>query len=215
VGIVKNVKIVNATILSKLKLDLETYQQQGYERLGPEIHQDIYRKIQELEVSATFLVYGFDADGGARIFRVDDPGYAQSLDVEGFGVIGSGWPLAQASLLSRPLPIRSAAELVYRLCEAKFVAEHAPGVGRDTVVAQLHRPAEPAAPESVAEDKYLSAEDVERSIRFNWEIEQKKTPSIYVVSAIEEALSKALAPLSIAKKIETVMQSDVQKSKLA
>ncbi|MGD0119171.1 MAG: hypothetical protein ABSD30_13970, partial [Candidatus Binatus sp.] len=58
-------------------------------------------------------------------------------DIDGFALIGSGTVAALSSLLRSPLPVTERLQLIYRACEAKMLAERAPGVGKGTVLSVL------------------------------------------------------------------------------
>ncbi len=182
-------RIINGQILSKVKLNLEVYQREGYARLGPDVHAAIYREIDAFKVGLDFLVYGFDDDGMPHIFLVEEPGHIRSLDIEGFGVIGSGWALAHASLLSRDLPVYSKLEMVYRVCEAKFVAERAPGVGRDTMVAYMDK--SPFGTTAAAFEKYLDLKEI-AAMRRAWERHLNRPIPKAAAAALKRAVQKSV-----------------------
>ncbi len=189
--------IINNTILGKVKLNLDTFLQQGYAMLGPEIHGATYREIGSVKVDVEFLVYGFDEKNTAHLFIVRDPGEVRSLDIEGFGTIGSGWLLAYASLLSRPLPLHRKGEMIYRLCEAKFLAEKAQGVGRETTVSCVDNPKAPDAP---AVERYLDILTIER-VREEWNKDHARTLPLNALVGIEQAL---IGSVSIEQMMETM-----------
>lgn len=178
--------IINKTILAKLKLDLDTYQRHGYGQLGPEVHADIYRKIEAVKVGVEFLVYGYDEQGYGHIFTIDDSGEAQSLETEGFGTIGVGWSLAHASLVSRPLQAAELDDMIYRVCEAKFAAESALGVGLETVVSHYR---------AGCSVKYLPSKYIAQLHRF-WDRERSKALPRHVRLIVQQALSEATEPLA-------------------
>src|SRR5205807_5388956 len=70
-----------------------------------------------------------------HIFLVQNPGDAESRDMEGFCAIGSGEPAATPSLTTNRIDKANFLyQTVYLLCEAKFMAEGLPAVGRATHV---------------------------------------------------------------------------------
>ncbi len=83
-----------------------------------------------------FLVFGHGPNSG-HIFSVQNPGVIDDRSIVGFSAIGSGSFLALASLVGSNLP-GTLDETIYSVCDAKFRAESASGVGRDTVLAILH-----------------------------------------------------------------------------
>ncbi|MFZ0887453.1 MAG: hypothetical protein WA005_03300 [Candidatus Binataceae bacterium] len=138
-------RLIYSRILSTYKLSLAAWVQTGLNNFGPQEFARINGLIERVRVGVSFLVYGFDEKSIGHLFLVDDAedagGEARSLDIEGFGTIGSGSYLAHASLVSRDLPNYSKAEMIYRVLEAKFSAERkATGVGEGTVVAFIDNP---------------------------------------------------------------------------
>ena len=116
---------------------VEDFRRNGFAEFGFEIFSQLVERIEKFDLGVSLLVYGFN-DGPqhiSNIFAVENPGVIIDHQLEGFGVIGSGsWP-ALASMTFRGVTgLGSLSEAVYRLCEAKFRAETASGVGRATTV---------------------------------------------------------------------------------
>jgi hypothetical protein len=133
-------RLVNDTILSKYKIDLSTYKREGI-NFGSVECARINTLIEDLIVGVQLIVYGWDNHNVPHMFVVDEPGVAASQDQEPFAAIGSGAIYAKMWLLAAPaLPVISQAEMICRLCEAKFVAEQDKGVGLDTVAGVLNQP---------------------------------------------------------------------------
>lgn len=86
-----------------------------------------------------FLILGFDANTGSpHIFEIGNPGICSDHRSVGYWAIGSGAAMALASITSRPLAI-SVEEVLIQLCEAKFSAETASGVGNDTLAMAIYK----------------------------------------------------------------------------
>lgn len=113
---------------------IDEFRKAGASQLGRRFFGSLTRKIDGFEAGVQLLVYGFDhtAQKSPHMFKVDSPGNVVNLDHLGSYAIGSGTNMAIASLNLRPLDNLSAGGLAYRLCEAKFSAETASGVGRTT-----------------------------------------------------------------------------------
>jgi hypothetical protein len=125
---------------------IEHFRQIGFHELGEAEFARLSQKIETFDPEISFLVYGFDQDVAhqAHIFEVNTPNDGRDLitddDIQGFGVIGSGlWP-ALGVLKSRSVGgLHEADEVAYALCEAKFAAESASGVGKATTIMAFSR----------------------------------------------------------------------------
>ena len=184
--------------LSRFKMNLGTFMRDGAQRFGPSMYLEVIRRVEAISVGAEFLVFGFDADQMNHIFTINDEARAQSLDIEGFGTIGTGGWIANASLISRPLPLASPDELLYRVCEAKFSSESAPTVGRSTVLSHFQGSAEP---NGIAKDVFILTEDIE-AIRRIWNRRQTMALPFKSIIRLRGAMDRAMAPLQIMRLIE-------------
>ncbi len=120
-------------VLSQIGLDRERFlRSRG--KLGQDEFSRLLNRIEAVNLDTDFLVAGWEADGVPRIFSVHHPGIATQHDSLGFYAIGSGWLPAMGSLYRTYDRYLSPADLVFRVCEAKFLGETAPGVGKFTVV---------------------------------------------------------------------------------
>jgi len=96
-------------------------------------------ELARFDLGTSFLLFGHDQHKHAKLFRIDGPGHAIDLNALKFGVIGSGYDMAMASL-RRPPPLNFLLEnTIYRILEAKFSAETATGVGETTTVVLRNR----------------------------------------------------------------------------
>jgi hypothetical protein len=124
--------------LTKFGFDsVDDFKIAGISRLGRRLFWSLSRKIDRASLGVDLLVYGFDYTNNRRpnIFHITNPGNAIELNHLSAFAIGSGTRMAMASLHLRPLDISTvpnASALIYRLCEAKFSAETASGVGKAT-----------------------------------------------------------------------------------
>jgi hypothetical protein len=117
-------------------IDLDDFYMFGLQRLGPDTFNRIFAQIQNVQLEASFLVCGFSGDDQC-VFTFTDPGRECDYDLIGFWAIGSGATNALGSLFNlkgAPLRFRSYEEVIWRVCEAKFYAESAQGVGKTTTV---------------------------------------------------------------------------------
>src|ERR1700676_597257 len=115
------------SILAPLNMDMAEFRKSGLASLGPEIFSRIFYQIEQLNLDATFLVYGFD-DHKPHIFTIQNRGEVSHYDQPGFWAIGSGQTSALGSLFSlsgQSVSVRSVENVLYLLCKAKFSAESA------------------------------------------------------------------------------------------
>jgi len=113
--------------------DIEMFRTCGLEQFGNERFSHICDKIDSFDLGIDLLVYGFDSNGKAHIFQASNPGRVTSHDLLGYGAVGSGCWMATASLVRKMMPYNLDAT-AYRLLDAKFSSETAPGVGRSTTL---------------------------------------------------------------------------------
>jgi len=122
-------------VLSRYGLDMDKFTREGFAMFGERQFDEMVRRIEAVRLELELLVTGFDDQKKPHIFTVSSPGVPTYHDAPGFAAIGSGDFLALGSLYGNSHTVNAPTELIlYRLLEAKFVAESAVGVGRDTVV---------------------------------------------------------------------------------
>ena len=154
-----------AKILGVYGHTMETFLTKGREQFGDTVFADMKREIDDVTVDCQFLVAGFSprtqpVDMEARLFAVIPPGTADSYTPVGFWSIGSGAHSALSSLMFHGHQASTPHGLgLYHVCEAKFMAESAMGVGKTTVVAVFKNDGSMG---------YLSQQNVAR-IRAVWE----------------------------------------------
>ena len=101
----------------------------------PTLFDAIGTKISEAEEGWNLLFCGFDNKRAPHLFVISGNGKIQYCDTPGFAAIGSGGWAAHVALASYPYTIYlDREEAAYCLLAAKFAAESAQGVGRDTVL---------------------------------------------------------------------------------
>lgn len=144
-------------------VNIDQFRKEGVSNLGRKLFWSLSRKIEgESLAGTTFLVYGYDenTNNTAHLFEVKNPGNSFLLDHMQYFAIGSGVNIVMASLNLRPVNHLNPAQLIYRVCEAKFAAETtSSGVGRSTTVLIANR-GEPTT--------FLTGRTIER-IRALWE----------------------------------------------
>jgi len=123
---------------------MEQFRNEGMDVFGPALMEKFSKEIDNYylgsTISLSLLIYGFDSPpplGWQHIFIVENPGVAQDCDMFGYAIIGSGHAPALAALLSKRFTKPTLTEAIWRLCEAKFSAEAAYAVGKETHVILL------------------------------------------------------------------------------
>lgn len=132
--------------LSPFGIDLSTFLSNGAAVLGDNNLAAILReRIERHELGCELLVSGHEevpsasVTSSAHLLVVSNPGIVKDCSVAGYWAIGSGAYLALSSLATRRQNLRhELAPMIYNVCEAKFAAESAIGVGRETFVT-IHR----------------------------------------------------------------------------
>jgi hypothetical protein len=123
---------------------VDEFLKSGLQQFGEQIFTDMYRKIEEIDLGV-FIVYGFDQiTKTSHLYEIHSPGSSSNHDLTRYCAVGSGAAMAMASLTARDFDERSVPNAIYRLCEAKFCAETASGVGRSTTILVLDRAGETA-----------------------------------------------------------------------
>lgn len=130
---------IEGRALSRFGLDRQAFLERGLEFFGPKEFSRLLGKVEGAELGTDFLVAGWESNGIFRLFSVRDPGVTEHHDQIAYHAIGTGSVQADGYLCGTYYRDLSAPELVYRLCEAKFVSEAAPSVGKRTLVWLLHK----------------------------------------------------------------------------
>lgn len=125
-------KLIETQILLNLGVTRDAFIQNGRESLGEVRFNNILDQIDAIDLDIELLVVGLDAVAQKQIFAVSPHG-AVTRAVLPYHAIGSGAYLALGTMYQLAhFPQMDTAENVYRACTAKFAAESAPGVGRET-----------------------------------------------------------------------------------
>jgi len=117
-------------VLGVYRLTMAEFLNHGLERFGEARFGQMCNHIDKAILDIDFLVCGFDGIGNAHIFDVH-AGTPHDHDFSGYWAIGSGARLAHGALAARGHNMHHSVDrCVYNLCEARFIAESAYGVGR-------------------------------------------------------------------------------------
>jgi hypothetical protein len=129
-------------IVSLPGMDIEQFLRTGPELYGRDFPK-LRKKIDQFDLEVEFLVYGFDLSPKPWMFIIKNPGTVEHYTDIGRWAIGTGAHTAYTSLGSigsvDGLTGLRTADLIYRVCEAKFLAESASDVGRTTNISVLSR----------------------------------------------------------------------------
>jgi hypothetical protein len=132
-------------VLRKLKFSTDSFRDTGSKKCTATVYNNLCAKIDRVELSLQFLLYGFSENGHPHIFLVDGSNEPKCYDEIGVWAIGSG---AHAALSSLAFHInrkeldkfdQQTERAVYFACEAKFMAESSGHVGKDAAVLTIHR----------------------------------------------------------------------------
>jgi hypothetical protein len=126
-------------VLSRYGLTMEEFLETGSNRFGSAEFARLMTELSQIYLGPpdglSFLAAGYASSAGAHIFSVSHPGKVENHDVIGFWAIGSGQHAALASLFFHSYNKEALyEEALYRVCEAKFMAEKSAGVGQATSV---------------------------------------------------------------------------------
>lgn len=119
-------------------MSLAEFKAKGKRAFTERVYDRLCQQIEDVRLDCEFLVCGFDASSKPHIFSVADPGLPKSHDIMGYWAIGSGQWAALGALMVRSFS--AAMDLppsLYCLSEAKFLAEGASGVGKETIITVL------------------------------------------------------------------------------
>lgn len=125
-------KLIEMEILLPYGLTRDDFLKKGKKWLGEVRFNSVADQIERVNLGIELLVVGLEAIGGVRLFDVSTRGLVTHA-VLPYHAIGSGAYLALGAMYQLAyFPQMDTAENVYRACAAKFAAESAPGVGRET-----------------------------------------------------------------------------------
>ena len=173
-------RYITHKVLVRYGFDLESFKENGLKQLGRDVFNSLCRQIDQINFDCEFLICGFDKDKNPHIFTVSNPGIATEHSPPGFYAIGSGEFSALSTLVFHRF--KSGMQLargIYHVCEAKFMAESAVGVGSPTNALIIHN----------SGDLELVDSRLIEEIKDAWTLEGKAR----VPSGIEETIKSKLA----------------------
>jgi hypothetical protein len=157
---------------------VDQFRKEGRIDLGDDQFRDLCRELSNFDLGGTsFLLYGHEERVRPQLFEVCDPGKIMDHNTLRYGVIGSGYDMARASL--RRAPFLELEDTIYRLLEAKFSAETATGVGRTTTLLLRNK---------YGIVRFLAREHVEK-IREIWDAARKQPNPPEAISMIKHSVA--------------------------
>lgn len=179
-------KRAETQVLSQFGMSLDRFLQEGLKKFGREVFSSLCEEIRSVKLGCDFLVHGFDPGGHAHIFTVQDPGEATEHNRTGFWAIGSGQQSAISILFHHSYSAeKSLEEAIYHICEAKFMAETALGVGKETVLGVLRS----------NQTGGLFRNDQLEPIRKRWEQEGRPKVPADITRAVSDMIAPGLSPV--------------------
>jgi hypothetical protein len=128
---------IETQLLSPYGWMREDFMRDGRASLGDEQFARLLYAVQNVGLETDFLVAGFSEKDNHHVYSFRDPGVCSVHDQLRFHSIGCGSALADASMMSSFRSDASLTDVIYRLAEAKFKGEAAPGVGKQTFITTL------------------------------------------------------------------------------
>jgi 20S proteasome alpha/beta subunit len=174
----QNVRIRHAEdmVLAPIGMTMESFLQKT------EWQNNLVDELRAVDLGCQVLVAGFDWTGDGHIFTVEHPGIVRNHDFSGWASIGNGAYSAISMLLFHSVSYdMELARVIYHVCEAKFMAESAPGVGKHTVVKVMKPDMLVATPSELSSDCISK-------IRDEWESQGKPRIPTSALDGIREIL---------------------------
>src|SRR5260221_8648182 len=183
---------IETGVLSAFGISRDEFFQTGVQRFGESYFKQLAEECRSVKLDTDMLVVGFEvrkfATHNARVPHIftaqKETGTCASQDQLKFQAIGAGAWAAMGSLFSREfLTERSVNEIVYILCEAKFVSEMARSVGGSTMVEVFYA-------DGSASSLFV---DVKKdAIRSAWNRYQNRVTPQEALASIDEQLKRRL-----------------------
>lgn len=178
-------RLQEAKVLRKHGYSSEQFMKAGKELCTDSVFFDIHSELEKVKLSLDFLVAGFDAEGNGHIRYTNSMTPPEDYDSLGFWAIGRGQHSALSSISHAIENLslsahRDKGTVLYHLLAAKFMAESASDVGKDTSVIVI-------SPEHRAEFLLLDSDEY---VRQQW----KKNGAPRVPKGVTEVINSLLAP---------------------
>ncbi len=176
-------------LLRPYGLSLANYRDEGH-KLGDSTYSQLVYELGQRKLDVSFLCAGFDETETAHIFCIDGRGIESNFDMSGFWAIGSGQTSALGYLFNSKFNLVQPLDTtVFHVCQAKFYAETAIGVGKKTSI-EILRPKH--------EIQLLMSDDI-APLRKIWERKQKRAITEQEQVVVREILRSKSTKASRAK----------------
>jgi hypothetical protein len=116
--------------------DIAEFRRDGFSEMGKDLYSDYALKLAKFDLGLELLVYGA-FEQTVHLFEVVNPGKISDHGLRGYAAIGSGSTMALAALTRQPRRV-ALHEIIFRVLDAKFSAETARDVGKETHVITLN-----------------------------------------------------------------------------
>jgi hypothetical protein len=127
-------------VLSCYGLSMSDFLAHGRDNFGDEQFRYLCGKIESVAIDLDLLIYGFDECRRPNIFTLSCPGTTKNFEEIGFWAIGVGQKSALSSLMFQPQNLNTPLGLtIYHVLEAKFMAESAYTIGKETFLCVYDR----------------------------------------------------------------------------
>ncbi len=209
---------IESTILGKYDMTLEQFKESGSKTFTDKVYEHLVEGMEEYDLGAQFLFAGFDFSCAPHLFTLTHPGKVQFFDRTGYWAVGSGRHAAISHLAAYPYR-RGAnlAECVYQALAAKFAAESANDVGKDTDLWIRFRDSEvrPAfgPPDDLIEfarDRYNNIERVPKDAVKAIDAELKRYELMYREEKVHPMATVTFSKMLPASEVESVMQAHAE-----
>ena len=130
-------KAIECEVLAPYGLSRKEFLEKGRSVFGDEEFQRLLYQVASVRLDIDVLLAGFEPNGGAHLMSLSQGFTRQLHNCVGFHAIGNGSSLANAHLMGTYDAYGSNVAALYRVAEAKFKSEAAPGVGRKTAIVRV------------------------------------------------------------------------------
>jgi 20S proteasome alpha/beta subunit len=178
-------RIVEGKILSKHGYDTTTFREKGKQLCTAAVFFDIHSAMAQISLSLDFIIAGFDEKGEPHLRFTNCETPPEDYDSLGFYAIGSGAHAALSSMTHAVEHLifsryRDTGTVLYHAMAAKFMAESARDVGKDTFAVVIGHNESP---------KFISVFDGDEYVRERWKSEGAPRVPNGIGGAIEDLLA--------------------------
>jgi len=127
-------------VLGRYGLSMAEFLNDGRNKFGDEHFRYLCGEIEKVTLDLELLIYGYDEFRRPHIFTLLFPGVVRNFEEVGFWAIGIGQKSALSSLMFQSQNLNTPLGLtIYHVLEAKFMAESAYSIGKETFLCVYDR----------------------------------------------------------------------------